>query len=110
MITFIVSLAILLAGYYFYSKFIEKTVFKADYSRPTPVTTLADGVDYVAMPWWRIFLIQFLNIAGLGPIFGAVAGAMWGPVAFIWIVLGTVFAGAVHDYLSVQNSLCADLL
>ena len=57
------------------------------------------------MPWWRIFLIQFLNIAGLGPIFGAVAGAMWGPVAFLWIVLGSVFAGAVHDYFSGMLSI-----
>ncbi len=67
--------------------------------------TMADGVDYVPMPWWRIFLIQFLNIAGLGPIFGAVAGAMWGPVAFLWIVLGSIFGGAVHDYFSGMLSI-----
>ncbi|MCK5703832.1 MAG: carbon starvation protein A, partial [Cyclobacteriaceae bacterium] len=70
-----------------------------------PAYSLKDGVDYVPLPWWRIFLIQFLNIAGLGPIFGAVAGAMWGPVAFIWIVLGSVFAGAVHDYFSGMLSI-----
>ncbi len=66
---------------------------------------MTDGVDYIPMPWWRVFLIQFLNIAGLGPIFGAVAGAMWGPVAYLWIVLGSVFAGAVHDYFSGMLSL-----
>ena len=64
-----------------------------------------DGVDYLPLPWWRIFLIQFLNIAGLGPIFGAVAGAMWGPIAFLWIILGAVFAGGVHDYFSGMLSI-----
>lgn len=66
---------------------------------------MRDGVDYIPMPWWRVFLIQFLNIAGLGPIFGAVAGAMWGPVAYLWIILGSVFAGAVHDYFSGMLSV-----
>jgi carbon starvation protein CstA len=66
---------------------------------------MPDGVDYIPMPWWRVFLIQFLNIAGLGPIFGAVAGAMWGPVSFLWIILGSVFAGAVHDYFSGMLSV-----
>jgi hypothetical protein len=79
-------------GLFFYSRYIEK-VFGADVQSPTPATTMTDGVDYLPLPWWRVFLIQFLNIAGLGPIFGAVAGAMWGPVAYIWIVLGAVFAG-----------------
>jgi carbon starvation protein CstA len=78
---------------------------EVDPNRPTPATTLIDGVDYVPMPWWRVLLIQFLNIAGLGPIFGAIAGALWGPVAFVWIVFGTVFAGAVHDYLSGMLSV-----
>ncbi|MGM8317256.1 carbon starvation CstA family protein, partial [Clostridium perfringens] len=72
-----------------------------------PAESMADGVDYVPMSWPRIFLIQFLNIAGLGPIFGAIAGALWGPVAFLWIVFGCIFAGAVHDYftgvLSIRN-------
>lgn len=104
MITFFISIAALLAGYFFYSKFVER-VFGADASRPTPATTMADGVDYVPLSWGRIFLIQFLNIAGLGPIFGAMAGAMWGPIAFLWIVLGSVFAGAVHDYLSGMLSI-----
>lgn len=104
MITFSVCLIILLAGYSFYSRFIER-IAGADPSRPTPAYTLGDGVDYIPMPWWKVFLIQFLNIAGLGPIFGAIAGAMWGPVAFIWIVLGSVFAGAVHDYFSGMLSI-----
>jgi len=103
-ITFIVCIAVLLLGYLFYSRFIEK-IEQVDPSRPTPAYRLNDGVDYVPMPWWRIFLIQFLNIAGLGPIFGAIAGAMWGPVAFLWIVLGSVLAGAVHDYFSGMLSI-----
>lgn len=106
MVTFFVSLAILLMGYYFYSRYVER-VFGADSTKKTPAVTMADGVDYVPMPWWKIFLIQFLNIAGLGPIFGAIAGAMWGPVAFLWIVFGSLLGGGVHDYfsgmLSVRN-------
>lgn len=104
MITFILSLAILLAGYIFYSKYLEK-LMEADSNRPTPATSLNDGVDYVPMQWWRVLLIQFLNIAGLGPIFGAIAGALWGPISFVWIVLGTIFAGAVHDYFSGMLSV-----
>jgi carbon starvation protein CstA len=104
MITFFSAIIALLIGYFVYGKFIEK-VFKVDANRETPVKTMSDGVDYIAMPLWRIYLIQFLNIAGLGPIFGAVAGAMWGPVAFLWIVLGSIFAGAVHDYLSGMLSI-----
>lgn len=104
MITFIICLAILILGYVFYSKFIERT-FGADPDKPTPAYKFNDKVDYIPMPWWRVFLIQFLNIAGLGPIFGAIAGAMWGPVAFVWIVFGTIFGGAVHDYLSGMLSL-----
>lgn len=104
MITFILAITVLLLGYLFYSRFIER-IEGADPNRQTPAYKMKDGVDYVPMPWWRIFLIQFLNIAGLGPIFGAVAGAMWGPVAFLWIVLGSVFAGAVHDYFSGMLSI-----
>jgi carbon starvation protein CstA len=104
MITLIIALTILTGGYFVYSKYIEK-VFGADASRITPAISMADGVDYIAMPWWRVFLIQFLNIAGLGPIFGAVAGAMWGPVAYLWIILGSVFGGAVHDYFSGMLSI-----
>ena len=104
MITFVICLAILILGYAFYSKFIERT-FGADPDKPTPAYKLKDNVDYIPMPWWRVCLIQFLNIAGLGPIFGALAGAMWGPVAFVWIVFGTIFGGAVHDYLSGMLSI-----
>lgn len=104
MITFILSIIVLLLGYFFYSKIIER-IQGIDNTRETPAFSMKDGVDYLPMPWWRIFLIQFLNIAGLGPIFGAVAGAMWGPVAFLWIVLGSVFAGAVHDYFSGMLSV-----
>lgn len=104
MITFIISLVALIAGYFFYGKFIEK-IFGIDPNRKTPAYTLNDGIDYVPMNWKSIFLIQFLNIAGLGPIFGAVAGAMWGPVAFLWIVFGCIFGGAVHDYISGMISV-----
>ncbi len=99
MITFFIAIAALILGYLLYSRVIEK-IAGVDPSRQTPVHSLNDGVDYIPMPWWRLFLIQFLNIAGLGPIFGAVAGAMWGPAALLWIVLGSVFAGAVHDFFS----------
>lgn len=87
-----------------YGKFVEK-VFVIDAGRPTPAISQPDGVDFVPMKWSKIFLIQFLNIAGLGPIFGAIAGAVWGPVAFIWIVFGAIFAGAVHDFMSGMMSL-----
>jgi carbon starvation protein CstA len=104
MITFCISILVLLLGYIFYSRFIER-IEGIDPDRQTPAYKLKDDVDYVPMPVWRVFLIQFLNIAGLGPIFGAVAGAMWGPVAFLWIVLGSVFAGGVHDYFSGMLSI-----
>lgn len=104
MISFVIALAILIGGYFTYGRFVSR-VFGADPSRKTPVHTMADGVDYVPMPTWKIFLIQFLNIAGLGPIFGAIMGVMYGPAAFLWIVFGTLFAGAVHDYLSGMLSL-----
>lgn len=104
MITFFSSLIVLLLGYFFYSRFVER-IIGVDTNRQTPAYTMTDGIDYVPMPWWRIFLIQFLNIAGLGPIFGAVAGAMWGPVAFLWIVFGCVFAGATHDFFSGMLSI-----
>jgi len=104
MITFIVCLIVLVLGYVLYGALTEK-IFGMDPARATPAMANPDGVDTVPMGWMRIFLIQFLNIAGLGPIFGAVAGAMWGPVAFIWIVLGCIFAGAVHDYFSGMLSI-----
>ena len=98
MVSFLVSLVVLLGGFFFYSRIIEK-VFGAD-DRKTPAVLHPDGVDFVEMPAWRLFLVQLLNIAGLGPIFGALAGVCWGPKVYLWIVLGTIFAGAVHDYLS----------
>lgn len=104
MISFIISLFILVGGYFVYGKYIAR-LFGVDSSRTTPVHTMADGVDYVILPTWKIFLIQFLNIAGLGPIFGAIMGVMFGPAAFLWIVFGTIFAGAVHDFLSGMMSL-----
>lgn len=104
MISFIVSLTLLVLGYFTYGRFVAG-VFGVDPSRPTPVKTMADGVDYVELPSWKVFLIQFLNIAGLGPIFGAIMGIMYGPAAFLWIVFGTIFGGAVHDYLSGMLSL-----
>lgn len=104
MISFLIALLALIAGYFIYGRFVSR-VFGVDPSRPTPVKTMADGVDYVALPTWKIFLIQFLNIAGLGPIFGAIMGVMFGPAAFLWIVFGTIFAGAVHDYLGGMLSI-----
>ncbi len=104
MISFTIALILLIAGYFTYGKFVAK-VFGENPQRPTPASTHADGVDYVAMPTWKVFLIQFLNIAGLGPIFGAIMGVMFGPAAFFWIVFGTIFAGAAHDYFSGMLSL-----
>jgi len=104
MITFFICIVVLVLGYYSYGYLCER-IFGIDRNNPTPATELADGVDYVVLPKWKSFLIQFLNIAGLGPIFGAVAGAMWGPAAFIWIVVGTLIAGGVHDYFSGMLSL-----
>lgn len=107
MITFITALLLLVGGYFIYGKFIAN-IFGVDSNRETPVFRLKDGVDYVELPTWKIFLIQFLNIAGLGPIFGAIMGITFGPTAFIWIVFGTIFAGAVHDFLSGMLSLRKD--
>ena len=104
MVTFLASVVLLFAGYAVYSKVVEKA-FKADDARETPAYTVNDGMDFVPMSWWKGWLIQLLNIAGLGPIFGAVAGALYGPVAFIWIVLGSIFAGGVHDYFSGMLSM-----
>lgn len=107
MVTFIGSMIMLVVGYLIYGTIVER-VFGADDKRSTPAERLNDGVDFVPMPWHKIFLIQLLNIAGLGPIFGAISGALWGPAAFIWIVFGSIFAGAVHDYLSGMISLRHD--
>lgn len=104
MIALLIGLAVLIGGYFAYGLVVEK-IFGIDASRPTPAKTQADGMDYVEMPAWKVFLIQFLNIAGLGPIFGAIMGVMFGPAAFLWIALGTIFAGAVHDFISGMISL-----
>lgn len=104
MISFLIALTVLLVGSWFYGNVVSR-IFGVDSNRSTPVKSMADGVDYVELPTWKIFLIQFLNIAGLGPIFGAVMGVMFGPAAFLWIVFGTIFAGAVHDFLGGMLSL-----
>lgn len=106
MVTFLISLVVLVLGYVFYGAFVEK-VFSPD-DRPTPCVVHPDGVDYAPIKPWRAFLIQLLNIAGLGPIFGALSGAIWGPSVMLWIVFGTIFAGAVHDYLSGMLSIRND--
>ena len=107
MFSFLVSLVALVAGYFIYGRVVEK-VFGVDSSRKTPAITKADGVDYIPMPAWKVYMIQFLNIAGTGPIFGAIMGAKFGPSAYLWIVFGCIFAGAVHDYmtgmLSIRNN------
>ena len=104
MISFLISLLALIVGYVFYGKFVEK-IFDPDLSRSTPAVSKADGVDFIVMPSWKVFMIQFLNIAGTGPIFGAIMGAKFGPSAYLWIVLGCIFAGAVHDYMSGMLSV-----
>ncbi len=106
MISFIVSLLVLIGGYFVYGAIAEK-VFGVEPQRPTPAMSQADGVDFTPLPTWKVFLIQFLNIAGLGPIFGAIMGVMFGPAAFIWIVAGTIFGGAVHDFISAMMSVRA---
>ena len=103
MISFSVCLLALIVGYLLYGRFVEK-VFSPD-DRPTPAIAQADGLDYVALPNWKVFMIQFLNIAGTGPIFGAIMGAKFGPAAYLWIVFGCIFAGAVHDYFSGMLSV-----
>ncbi len=102
MISFILCLVILVGGYFVYGKVVENTFAPDD--RETPAVKINDGVDYVVLPQWRLFMIQLLNIAGLGPIFGALQGALWGPIVFLWITFGTIFAGAVHDYFSGMMS------
>jgi len=104
MISFLISILALVIGYLLYGRFVER-VFAPDPQRKTPAFTKADGVDYIAMPTWKVFMIQFLNIAGTGPIFGAIMGAKFGPSSYLWIVFGCIFAGAVHDYLSGMLSV-----
>jgi carbon starvation protein CstA len=107
MYSFLLSIVALIVGYIIYGKISER-VFGIDENRKTPAIANPDGVDYVVLPWWKVFLIQFLNIAGLGPIFGAIMGVMFGSASFLWIVLGTIFAGGVHDYMSGMMSVRAN--
>ena len=104
MITFAVCVLLLIAGYFIYGKIVAR-YFDIDPSRQTPAYAQQDGVDYQPMSTWRVFVIQFLNIAGLGPIFGAILGAAYGPAAYIWIVVGCVLMGAVHDFFAGMMSI-----
>ena len=107
MITFLSCLAVLIAAYFLYGKFLDRQT-AIDEGAELPSKRLYDGVDYMPLPRWRIFLIQLLNIAGTGPIFGAILGACYGPVAFLWITLGGILFGAMHDYMSGVISLRND--
>lgn len=104
MITFIICLAVLVAAYFLYGGALSR-IAKLDKSADVPSKSMYDGVDYMPLPRWRIFLIQLLNIAGTGPIFGAILGACYGPVAFLWITLGGIFMGAMHDFFAGVISL-----
>lgn len=106
MISFLLGITLLILGYFIYAKFVDKLFGPTD--KPTPAVKNPDGVDYIPMSNAKAFLIQLLNIAGLGPIFGAVSGALWGPCVYLWIVFGTIFAGGVHDYMSGMLSLRND--
>ena len=103
MITFTLALLVLIAGYFVYGAYVDR-IFSPT-NRKTPAITVADGVDYIPLSTWKIFMIQFLNIAGLGPIFGAIMGAQFGTASYLWIVFGTIFAGAVHDFFSGTLSI-----
>ena len=104
MYTFLLGIVLLVVGYFTYGKFIEK-MFGVKEDRATPAYVQSDEVDYVPMSTTKNSLIQLLNIAGVGPIFGPIMGALYGPVAFLWIVFGAIFAGAVHDYLTGMISI-----
>lgn len=104
MITFVIALLALVVGYFVYGSFVER-VFRPDPSRVTPCYTLADGADYIPMPTWKVYTVQFLNIAGTGPIFGALMGILYGPAAFLWIVFGCILGGAMHDYMAGMISI-----
>ena len=107
MYSFTICLLILVVGYFVYGRYVERG-FGPEAKRPTPALTKADGMDYIPLPTWKIFMIQFLNIAGLGPIFGAILGAAYGPMAYVWIVIGCIFRGATHDYFSGMLSIRHD--
>ena len=106
MVAFVCGLLLLVGGYFFYGRLTQAAV-RPDPHRITPAVARADGVDYVAMPTWRVYLVQLLNIAGLGPVFGPILGALWGPQVFLWVVFGCILGGAVHDFLvgamSIRN-------
>jgi carbon starvation protein CstA len=107
MLFFFGCIGLLIAGYFIYGTFVDR-VFGSDENRVTPAIAMADGIDYMVMPKWKLIFIQVLDIAGIGPIFGPILGALYGPVAMVWIVIGCIFGGAVHDYfsgmLSVRNN------
>ena len=107
MYTFIIAIVILVVGYFIYGTYIARIV-DIDPQNPTPALTRTDGIDFVPLPTWKVFMIQFLNIAGLGPIFGAIMGAQFGTASYLWIVFGTIFGGAVHDFISSIMSLRND--
>ena len=104
MISFSISLLLLVLGYFLYGRFVDR-IFDPDPTHATPAISKDDGVDFIAMPAWKVYMIQFLNIAGTGPIFGAIMGAKFGPASYLWIVFGCIFAGAVHDYFSGMLSV-----
>jgi carbon starvation protein CstA len=101
---FFLSVTALILGYVIYGRIVDR-IFGSDPNRPTPAITMEDGVDFVPMPTWKVALVQLLNIAGVGPIFGPILGALYGPVSLIWIVIGCIFAGGVHDYFSGMLSI-----
>lgn len=103
LLTFGISILLLVLGYALYGRLAER-VYGGDLNMPMPCNTKADGVDYVRMPTWKVFLIQLLNIAGLGPVFGALAGCLFGPIALLWIVFGCILGGAMHDFLAAWMS------
>ena len=107
MVTFSIALACLVLGYFAYGSFVER-VFGVDPSRKTPCYTKQDGTDYIPMPTWKVYTVQFLNIAGTGPIFGAMMGVLYGPAAFLWIVFGCLLGGAMHDYMAGMISIRRD--
>lgn len=104
MYSFVIALIALVLGFFLYGKFVEK-IIAPDSQKVTPCYANQDGVDFIPMPTWKVLLIQFLNIAGIGPIFGVIQGILFGPAAYFWIVLGCVFGGAVHDYVAAMASL-----